>query len=296
MSPTLPWNATGLQQAHQPPWPGLRVQVQGSVGSTNTVLLDRIRQGDTAPVLLVAEAQTAGRGRAGRAWHALPGHSLTFSLAVPLLRTDWSGLSLAVGLAVAEALDDDAPAQAPRLWLKWPNDLLLAAPAAATPQASRASARKMGGILIESLAAAGQRMAVIGIGLNIGADGAGLAQPPLSQGHAGLRSLRPELTAPLALARLLGPLLEMLLEFQRHGFAPLQARFARRDLLAGQAVCTTTPEWPQGLAEGVDADGALCLRVGEQRHRVTSGEVSVRPLTAADHSLEVGATGEMDAC
>ena len=92
--------------------------------STNTQLLERARlarprrvagdvraaaygrrAGDTQPCLLVAEHQTGGRGRLGRVWQSAPGASLTFSLALPLTASDWSGLSLAVGVALAEALD-----------------------------------------------------------------------------------------------------------------------------------------------------------------------------------------------
>ena len=99
-------------------------------GSTNADLLARVRaaaaSGATAsrPCLLVAERQTAGRGRHGRAWHATPDASLTFSLAWPLAPRRLSGLSLAVGVALAEALDPRA-GDALRIGLKWPNDLWL---------------------------------------------------------------------------------------------------------------------------------------------------------------------------
>ena len=67
-----------------------------------------------------------------------------------------------------------------------------------------------------------------------------------------------------------------LLRFERHGFAPLAAAYARRDLLLGQPVATTAPAVPQGLAEGVDAGGALGVRAAGVLHRLVSGEVSVR--------------------
>ena len=80
----------------------------------------------------MAEQQTAGRGRQGKAWWSEAGASLTFSLGLPLAPGDWSGLSLAVGLALADALDPlpgaglASPAgPPPRLGLKWPNDLIL---------------------------------------------------------------------------------------------------------------------------------------------------------------------------
>ena len=95
------------------------------------------RQADTQPCLLVAEHQTAGRGRLGRSWQSARGASLTFSLALPLAPRDWSGLSLAVGVALAEALQPagrDAPW---RLGLKWPNDLWLVAAGTAARRAAR---------------------------------------------------------------------------------------------------------------------------------------------------------------
>ena len=72
------------------------------------------RSADVQPCLLVAEQQTRGRGRLGRGWIASAGASLTFSLALPLAPEEWSGLSLAVGLALAEALDPTAASPARR--------------------------------------------------------------------------------------------------------------------------------------------------------------------------------------
>src|SRR6516225_2350051 len=131
------WGAEALWQAMVPLLPGLSIEVVQTLDSTNNELTDRLRNagrvqqdrrggriGDLSPQMLVAIHQTAGRGRLGRRWHAAPGSSLTFSLALPLLREDWSGLSLAVGLAVAEALDP----QGTRIGLKWPNDLILSVP------------------------------------------------------------------------------------------------------------------------------------------------------------------------
>jgi BirA family biotin operon repressor/biotin-[acetyl-CoA-carboxylase] ligase len=203
----------------------------------------------------------------------VPGESLTFSLALPIRAADWSGLSLAVGLAVADALDPCPHGAAPRIGLKWPNDLMLSV----SDQASSFQACKLGGILIESLPAAGRRMAVIGIGINIAPQLAGQDASALSQGYAGLQSLRPELDAAGALACVAGPLLIAIEAFERDGFAPLRERYAVRDVLAGRPVTTTLPELPSGTAAGVDADGALCLDVDGRRHRVASGEVSVRP-------------------
>jgi BirA family biotin operon repressor/biotin-[acetyl-CoA-carboxylase] ligase len=283
------WGAEALWLQLEPLLPGLSIEVLPRVASTNTLLLDRARAGDVQPCLLVAEEQTGGRGRLGREWRSHPGASLTFSLALPLAPADWSGLSLAVGLALAEALDplaaDAGLAAAPRIGLKWPNDLwLLDGPAAS------GAGRKLGGILIETVGAgaavAAPRLAVVGVGLNL------LPQPDegLSQGYACLQELGKPAPAPQVLARVAAPLLRALLRFQADGFAPLVAAYASRDVLRGQRVTTTQAGLPEGQADGVDAQGALRVRHGGL-HRVLSGEVSVRPRTVAQTPPQTAAAG-----
>jgi BirA family transcriptional regulator, biotin operon repressor / biotin---[acetyl-CoA-carboxylase] ligase len=278
------WGAEALWQALVPLLPGLSIEVVQTLDSTNTELTERLRSAsrvqkapgdrrggradDLFPQMLVALDQTAGRGRLGRRWHSSPGASLTFSLALPLQRTDWSGLSLAVGLAVVEALDPLGTT----LGLKWPNDLVLLDGAAPGDDKAPRAGRKLGGILIESVAVGEQRAAVIGIGINV------IPQPvaEADYGTAALAELWPEATPQDTLARLGEPLARALLAFERDGFAPLQAAYARRDVLHGQPVRTSDRGMPEGIAQGVDADGALKVTSGGQTHRVLSGEVSVR--------------------
>jgi BirA family biotin operon repressor/biotin-[acetyl-CoA-carboxylase] ligase len=284
------WGAEALWQALVPLLPGLSIEVVQALDSTNSELTDRLRNagrvqqdrrggrvGDLFPQLLVAINQTAGRGRLGRRWHATPGSSLTFSLALPLQREDWSGLSLAVGLAVAEALDPTGR----RLGLKWPNDLVLCDhPDTATPDPAGDEAaqrlprpwRKLGGILIESVPVGSQRAAVIGIGVNV------LPQPvaEADYGAAALGELWPQATPQDALARIGEPLVHALLAFERDGFAPMQDAYARRDVLRGRVVKTTDAAMPEGVAAGVDFDGALRVSAGGVTQRIVSGEVSVR--------------------
>jgi BirA family biotin operon repressor/biotin-[acetyl-CoA-carboxylase] ligase len=203
-----------------------------------------------------------------------PGSSLTFSLALPLQREDWSGLSLAVGLALAEALDPHGR----RIGLKWPNDLVLSdADDGAGPDAPPRAGRKLGGILIESVPVGAQRAAVIGIGINV------LPQPvaEADYGAAALAEIWPEATPQDALARIGEALAHTLLAFEHGGFAPLQEAFARRDVLLGRQVRTTDAEMPEGIAAGVDADGALKVAADGRTRRVVSGEVSVRLAGAA---------------
>ncbi len=292
----LHWGADALWARLEPLLPGISVEVVARCESTNTRLLDRARDSagqhdapvtrpgeldtlsrdertpygrrvvDIQPCLLVAEHQTRGRGRLGRDWVASAGASLTFSLALPLAPIDWSGLSLAVGLALAEALDplaDKQPDAEPRIALKWPNDLWLAD--------GPGRGRKLGGILIETVSVGRRRMCVVGVGLNVLPQ----AIAGLSHGYGCLQEIDPGASAPAVLACIAPPLVQALRRFEAEGFAPQRAAFARRDLLRGQNVTTTLAELPEGVAEGVDARGALRVRAGGLHHLV-SGEVSVR--------------------
>ena len=291
----LQWGADALWQRLEPLLPGFSVEVLARAESTNTVLLDRAREmsgqrdapitrpgdlvdgrvdephtphgrrsADVQPCLLVAEHQTRGRGRMGRGWTASAGASLTFSLALPLAPTSWAGLSLAVGLALAEALDPLAgPDAVPRIGLKWPNDLwLIDGPG---------QGRKLGGILIETVNVGQRRMCVVGVGLNVLPQ----AHEGLSHGYACLQEIDAGASAPAVLARVAEPLLRAVLDFQVAGFAPLVAGYARRDILLGRAVSTTLADVPAGVAEGVDDHGALRVQC-DGLHRIVSGEVSVR--------------------
>ncbi|MDD2810548.1 biotin--[acetyl-CoA-carboxylase] ligase [Rhodoferax sp.] len=264
----LHWPLEALWQAISPRLPGFTIELLPELDSTNSELMRRARAGRTEPVLLVAQRQTAGRGRLGRQWFSDPPHAavagdvahtdgsaLTFSLGLPLAPQDWSGLSLAVGLSVARSLHPD-------IRLKWPNDLWW-------------HGRKLAGILIETAnwgAAHASRYAVIGVGINLHAPAAaGLSTPP-----AGLTELLPGLDAPQALARVAEPLVRTLLVFQAQGFAPLQASFNATDALAQLPVVLS--DGMTGLARGVDATGALLLETAHGVQRVTSAEVSVRPV------------------
>jgi BirA family biotin operon repressor/biotin-[acetyl-CoA-carboxylase] ligase len=280
------WGAEALWEALVPLLPGLSIEIVERLDSTNSELTERLRRasrvqhdgrggrsGDLHPQLLVATHQTAGRGRLGRRWHSTPGASLTFSLALPLERADWSGLSLAVGLAVVDALDPDGAL----LGLKWPNDLMLRPGAEGAEHEAHPLGRKLGGILIESVTVGARRVAVIGIGINVAAQRVAEAD----YGTANLGELHPGATAQDTLTRIAPPLAAALVDFDARGFAPRAAAYAQRDVLRGCVVRTTDPALPEGVAEGVDDDGALRLRAGGVVHRVVSGEVSIRPVAGA---------------
>lgn len=279
MTAPIRWPAEAVWEAVAPLLPGFTVEVLPSIDSTNTELMRRARAGQTEPTLLVAEQQTAGRGRLGRVWQSDVGASLMLSLGLPMAPRDWSGLSLAVGVSVAESLQPTLPplepGQPPRIGLKWPNDLWLSGD------------RKLGGILVETASfvapqaaqpatthGTAARYVVVGIGINVlPRSPEGLSMPPGS-----LQDVDPGLDAPTALLRIAAPLVAMLQSFEGYGFAPMQARFAARDVLQGRAV--TLSDGQAGTAHGVAEDGALLVHTAQGMQAITSAEISVRPAAA----------------
>lgn len=294
MKPPMHWGAEALWEQLEPLLPGLSVEVVARSASTNSALIERARVRDDGsagvqvrrsmesaafgrravdvqPCLLVAEQQTGGRGRMGRVWQSEAGSSLTFSLSLRFDPPDWSGLSLAVGCALAEALDPVPAGSAPHIGIKWPNDLWLLDRVGGATQPPEG--RKLGGVLIETVAASPARLVVIGIGLNVTPLS---IEPEVATGFASLQEIDPQATPPRILQRIAPPLVRALLEFETHGFAPFAERFQARDLLRDQPVTTTLADLPAGIARGVNAGGALRVESGGVLHEVNSGEVSVR--------------------
>jgi BirA family biotin operon repressor/biotin-[acetyl-CoA-carboxylase] ligase len=230
------------------------VDVIAECASTNTLLLGRA---DTAAsgTVIAAERQTAGRGRMGRQWHAEPDASLTFSLLYKLPRgVVPSGLSLAIGVGIAEALRELGVAG---IALKWPNDILR-------------DGRKLGGILIELAGAS----AVIGIGLNLRLP-EGLPADVKSMATA----LDLDVDRNALLARLLASLHGVLEAFGSGGFAVLRDRWLALNAYAGMPV-RVIAEFAvpvEGICVGVDVDGALLLETAVCVQRIVSGDVSLRP-------------------
>jgi len=262
---SLNHHAERVWEAVAPSLPGFSVEVLAEIDSTNTELMRRARAGGQAwgPTLLVALQQTAGRGRQGKAWRSAPGDSLTFSLGLPLAPAEWSGLSLAVGVSLADHLHPDVR-------LKWPNDLWW-------------QGRKLAGILVETASLAGvegaqgRRGVVVGVGLNLATpslDGLPAGQVP-GVPPAGLRECLPGLEAGELLLRVVPGLVRDLLAFEALGFDGFAQRFAQRDALAGLEVRCS--DGLQGQACGVGPDGGLRLLTPEGLREVHSAEVSVRP-------------------
>lgn len=274
----IQWPAEAIWEQVAPLLPGFTVEILPVIGSTNTELMRRAKDGKLEPTLLVAEQQTAGRGRLGRDWvaltervdNALP--MLTFSLGMPLSPVSWSGLSLAVGVSIASSLD-------PSIRLKWPNDLWL-------------NERKLAGILIETTAINGQRYAVIGVGINI-LHAKPSATTALRTMPASLQEINSQAHATSTLAQVIEPLVRTIQMFETQGFAPFQQSFNALDALQNRTVLiqdninsSANVEQQQnlkqgiahGIAQGVDATGALIVLTTSGRQLVSSSEVSIKAM------------------
>lgn len=233
--------------------PGLwtSVEVVGSTGSTNADLLARVRDDpDTGDgQVLVAEEQTAGRGRLGRSWTSLPGASLTFSVLlrpvkIPAARRGW--LPLLTGVAVAGAVRSVAGVDAA---LKWPNDLLV-------------GDRKLAGILTEQSPDGGA--VVVGVGVNVAAPPDALPVSPSGLPATSLLAEGANVDREALLKEILRHLERWYVAFRA------QPDPARTGLLAEyRAVCATLGrqvrvELPAGRtltgsATGIDQDGRLLV-------------------------------------
>ena len=240
------------------------VESVASIGSTNHALLQRpIGLVPLQARLLVAREQTAGRGRRGRVWSSSIDASLTFSVALERLvgpdQAAPAGLPIAVGVSLARGLkqwvDDIA--------LKWPNDL-------------QRSQRKCAGILIETRRQAPIERIVIGIGLNLLAPpelAGSIAQPVAGLFDDRIMPPREQLAGVLALA-----VVDGWSAFAHDGLASFRDDWAARDALAGREVRVTEGSalLLEGVAEGIDAAGALQVRTAAGVRGVTVGDVSVR--------------------
>ena len=258
MSPEERWDLPELRRQLARGLPGCSVELVESITSTNSELMRGLRLGRQEKRLLIAEHQTAGRGRLGRQWIDGPakdneagGGDLLFSLCLPLANDHWAGLSLGLGVALADSLHADVK-------LKWPNDLWL-------------GGRKLAGILIETTSLGDTRHVVLGVGINVAARGAAGWDP----GPAWAQEVLPGIAAPALLQRVLPAVLLALQQFSASGLQPFLPGFAARDLLHGRSVVMS--DGTTGVARGVDNDGALRVHTALGMKTIISSEVSVRP-------------------
>ncbi|MEH8224872.1 MULTISPECIES: bifunctional biotin--[acetyl-CoA-carboxylase] ligase/biotin operon repressor BirA [Aeromonas] len=232
------------------------------IDSTNQFLLERVNQARAGECCL-AECQTAGRGRRGKPWISPFGCQLILSMYWRLEQgmAAAMGLSLAVGVAVVEALESLGYQG---VELKWPNDLYY-------------QGRKLAGILVEMSGSAGASChLVIGVGLN-------LAMPAregerIDQAWAELRHINPELVDRNQLAaQVIGRLQTAMQTFEQSGLGSFVDAWNRLDHFAGRPVRLLMGDQEvRGIARGIDDRGALRLETEEGIKFYLGGEISLR--------------------
>jgi BirA family biotin operon repressor/biotin-[acetyl-CoA-carboxylase] ligase len=245
----------------------VNVDVIATIDSTNAELVRRAIAGAPSGMCLAAEQQTAGRGRRGRVWHSALGASLTFSL---LWRFDkgaaqLGGLSLAVGLAILQAVRDTGVRNPDCIGLKWPNDVV-------------ANQAKLAGVLIETQGEMlGPTMAVIGIGVNVSLGD--VLRMNIDQPATDLNGLCDRLPSRnRLLARILQELVVVLDEFQRTDFVTFKSAWRQNHALHGRPVRVVQSDgaYLDGTARDVADDGALIVTVKGRDLHVSAGDVSLR--------------------
>lgn len=254
----------------------------GSTGSTNADMADFVRAGGTGFRVLVADHQDQGRGRFARRWQDTPGTSLALSVLVPTDRpaADWGWLSMVAGLAVTRAVEETTGAERGRVVLKWPNDVLL--------DTDRDHGGKVCGILCERVDGPAGPHAVLGMGLNVSAEGDELPVPTATSLRCcGLPHDKDVLVA--ALVRHLDGLLDQWLgtgtvrQDYRARCDTVGARVRLTFDTAGRGIAgAPAPVQGERVVEGVavdvSADGALVVRDEAGDHVFPAADVThLRP-------------------
>ena len=260
--------AEELRHGLQTRWLGCEIHHFDSLDSTNREAADRARRGAPHGAVVLAEGQTAGRGRLGRSFFSPPYLNLYHSIVLrpALTLAEAPGVILAAGLAVAESVAAEV-GDSRDVEIKWPNDVLL-------------GGLKTSGILME-LAAEATRVGflVLGIGVNLNVDREAFpadfrAQASSVASHCGRRVDR------VAFTQRLWVTLEGVLDVHAdRGFEALRPRFASFFRMAGRPVRVADVGGAEtaGIAAGVDGDGALLVDdAAGRRHRLLAGDVTVQ--------------------
>jgi BirA family biotin operon repressor/biotin-[acetyl-CoA-carboxylase] ligase len=247
---------------------GRTLIARAEAGSTNDVAWEALAQGTPDGTAVVADVQSRGRGRAGRAWHTAPGLGLALSVLLHLGcdRRGAATLPLVGGLALAEALESLGL----RTRLKWPNDLLV-------------GTRKVSGLLAESRRgphaphdAAGGDVAVLGVGVNVG-QGPGDFPPDLAPRATSLALEGVAASREAVAAAFLNRLEPLWHEHAEGGRERVLDRWRARAAFWGRPVTVRTPSGPvEGVARTLDPDGGLVLALADGRETtVLAGDLEV---------------------
>jgi BirA family biotin operon repressor/biotin-[acetyl-CoA-carboxylase] ligase len=240
---------------------GWTVVLHESLDSTNSLALRLLEARSASPLVVLAERQLSGRGRRGRSWVSPFAENIYFSLALRIEdgSRQLDALSLVVGLAVLQVARNSGVSAG----LKWPNDILI-------------QGKKLAGILVELVGdPEGMCHVVIGIGINVNME---LAPENIGQPWTSFRAETGRLMDRTALVCALMSSLDQYLNRHRlEGFIGLQAEWEAGHLWQGQEVVLTSgARTVEGVVLGVDARGALRLRVAGVESQFNGGELSLR--------------------
>ncbi|MFN2425311.1 MAG: biotin--[acetyl-CoA-carboxylase] ligase [Candidatus Binatia bacterium] len=253
---------------------GRRIVVLDVTRSTNGDAMALGRDGEPEGTVVIAEEQTAGRGRLGRQWESSRGVNLYMSMLLRPLIEPWRApqLSLVAGIAVAETVREEGI----DAWIKWPNDVVVLMGESAGP--AEGSLKKLAGILTE-IEAEADRVAfvVVGIGVNLNADAAHFS-PELDGKATSVLLERGHATDRAAFAaRLLARFEECYDAWSSGGFAAVAPRWRALSVLDGRRVTVAAPgETFEGVCAGIDDDGVLLVDPGSApMRRLLAGDVTI---------------------
>lgn len=236
---------------------GSKIHRFKEVGSTNDEAFELAKKGAANGEVVVAEAQTKGRGRSGRAWKSPADKNIYMSVILrPQNITNLSSLTLVAGIAVADALKNFTKGD---LKVKWPNDVWL-------------NGKKLCGVLTEK----GEGFIVIGIGVNVNCERSDLS-PEVSKIATSLKEEEKHVFDPeKVLQKICDELDNYYIMFSSDGFEPFVALYNSWSLINDKEVAVTfNNEVTKGVAIGIDTNGALLLRTGEGVKKIIAGDVSL---------------------
>ncbi|HEY6420920.1 MAG TPA: biotin--[acetyl-CoA-carboxylase] ligase [Candidatus Binataceae bacterium] len=243
---------------------GWRIHYFEEIDSTQSAARELAEGGAAEGTVVIAERQTAGRGRMGRSWHSPSGVNLymTIILRPRMTLAEVPRLSLVAGVAAAQALEQVAPGM---VALKWPNDVWL-------------RGRKAGGMIAEAVTDARQQLLSVLLGIGINVNLVALDIPSELRDKA--TSVRIATGRPCDRIALAGALFNLLdtryMETQAAGFAAVRPEWERYSALTGKRVAIVDAgRCETGIVKGIDADGALLLDTGAALVRIVAGDVTI---------------------
>jgi BirA family biotin operon repressor/biotin-[acetyl-CoA-carboxylase] ligase len=251
-------------ESSQPGTIGCRIHYFEEVESTQNIARNLAAEGAAHGTVVIAETQSAGRGRMGRGWHSPPGVNLytTIILRPKIPMAEVPRLSLVAGVAAAEALEDVAPGI---VQLKWPNDVWL-------------NGRKAGGIIAEAVTDRAQRLdsVLLGIGLNLNL-AADDVPPEIRERAISVLIATGRGCDRVAVANSLFTRLNIrYMETVTHGFGSVRPAWERYSGLTGKRVTVVDAGTrDEGIVRGIDADGALLLETTSGTRRILAGDVTL---------------------